>query len=305
MIAMKFTIELEIGFSFLLQAALAQLVTDRETKTHRRGRSKRSYGHCRHRTEIPEAERPPAHPSRSAATSPPLSGEVCRKGGSVICAGHRASSETRLRAPPDGSRRRYRPRSGLIALDAADYRVRRKAEAVLRPLSSPGAMPRRCVSFLKARHSTCRRLSCACSCCTYREAEPGGARGLSEHDPDQVLDETRHLLLTRAVLDRVPAVVAEVESGAEVLLLGLVGTPSSCATRRRSESLTAEKLSFFRNFAFGLRRWSRPRSARRRSGPRVASPRCGPSHDGRREVRCKRSHTPFAPTLTCGLLAGV
>ena len=56
MIAMKFTIELDIGLSFLLQPALAQLVTDRETKTHRRGRSKRSYGHCRRRTEIPEAE---------------------------------------------------------------------------------------------------------------------------------------------------------------------------------------------------------------------------------------------------------
>ena len=58
MIAMKFTIELDIGLSFLLQAALPQLVTDRETKTHRRGRSKRSYGHCRRRTEIPEAEPP-------------------------------------------------------------------------------------------------------------------------------------------------------------------------------------------------------------------------------------------------------
>ena len=59
MIAMKFTIELDIGLSFLLQAALPQLVTDRETKTHRRGRSKRSYGHCRRRTEIPEAEPQP------------------------------------------------------------------------------------------------------------------------------------------------------------------------------------------------------------------------------------------------------
>jgi len=29
---MKFTIELDIGLSFLLQAALPQLVTDRETK---------------------------------------------------------------------------------------------------------------------------------------------------------------------------------------------------------------------------------------------------------------------------------
>ena len=49
MIAMKFTIEPDIGLSFLLQAALPQQVTDRETKTHRRGRSKRSYGNCRRR----------------------------------------------------------------------------------------------------------------------------------------------------------------------------------------------------------------------------------------------------------------
>ena len=56
MIAMKFTIELDIGLSVLLHAALPQLVTDRETKTHRRGRSKRSHGHCRRRTEISEAE---------------------------------------------------------------------------------------------------------------------------------------------------------------------------------------------------------------------------------------------------------
>jgi hypothetical protein len=67
MIAMKFTIELDIGLSVLLQAALPQLVTDRETKTHRRGRSKRSNGHRRRRTEIPEAER--------LATTPPVGSE--------------------------------------------------------------------------------------------------------------------------------------------------------------------------------------------------------------------------------------
>ncbi len=44
MIAMKFTIELGIGLSFLPQAAQPQLLTDRETKTHRRRRSKRSHG---------------------------------------------------------------------------------------------------------------------------------------------------------------------------------------------------------------------------------------------------------------------
>jgi hypothetical protein len=70
MIAMKFTIELDIGLSFLLRAA-PQLVTDRETKTHRRGRSKRSYGHCRRRTEIPEAEPSPA--------ARPRDGPHCRR----------------------------------------------------------------------------------------------------------------------------------------------------------------------------------------------------------------------------------
>jgi hypothetical protein len=63
--AMRFPIELDIGLSLLLlQAALPQLVTDRETKTHRRERSARSYGHCRRRTEIPEAEPSPAARSR-------------------------------------------------------------------------------------------------------------------------------------------------------------------------------------------------------------------------------------------------
>jgi len=42
MIAITFTIERDIEHSFLLQAALPQLMTDRGTKTHRRERSKRS-----------------------------------------------------------------------------------------------------------------------------------------------------------------------------------------------------------------------------------------------------------------------
>jgi hypothetical protein len=86
MIAMKFTIELDIGLSFLLQAALPQLVTDRETKTHRRGRSKRSYGHCRHRTEIPEAEPSPA--------ARPRDGPHCRR------------AEVKLPQDPPGDRYR-------------------------------------------------------------------------------------------------------------------------------------------------------------------------------------------------------
>jgi hypothetical protein len=73
MIAMKFTIELEIGLSFLLRSALPQLVTDRATNTHRRGRSKRSYGHCRRRTEtrkrnplFPGADRRPLQPASTS-----------------------------------------------------------------------------------------------------------------------------------------------------------------------------------------------------------------------------------------------
>ena len=80
MIAMKFTIELDIGLSFLLQAALPQLVTDRETKTHRRGRSKRSYGHCRRRTEIPEAERLPGRCGAVAWEKPALPPGGCQLG---------------------------------------------------------------------------------------------------------------------------------------------------------------------------------------------------------------------------------
>jgi len=74
MIAMKLTIELDIGLSFRPQAALPQLVTDRETKTHRCGRSKRSFGHCRRRTEIPEAEPLAAQAAKRLALSLPQGG---------------------------------------------------------------------------------------------------------------------------------------------------------------------------------------------------------------------------------------
>jgi hypothetical protein len=42
---------------------------DRETRTHRRGRSKRSYGHCRRRTDISEAETSPGC-GRWSSTAP-------------------------------------------------------------------------------------------------------------------------------------------------------------------------------------------------------------------------------------------
>jgi hypothetical protein len=56
MIVTTFTIELDIGLTYLCSLALPLASDRRETKTHRRGPSKRSYGHCRRRTEIPEAE---------------------------------------------------------------------------------------------------------------------------------------------------------------------------------------------------------------------------------------------------------
>src|SRR4051794_10516119 len=58
MIVMTFTIELDIGLSCHLQSALplAWLATDRATKTHRRGRSKRS-------RPLPAPHPPPPLPS--------------------------------------------------------------------------------------------------------------------------------------------------------------------------------------------------------------------------------------------------
>src|SRR5664280_387678 len=96
MIAMKFTIELDIGLSFLMQAALPQLVADRETNTHRRGRSKRSYGHCRRRTEIPSgsatgAARPPGWWRRRRSARP----RRMRSGGRTRAANRPASSQSR------------------------------------------------------------------------------------------------------------------------------------------------------------------------------------------------------------------
>jgi hypothetical protein len=56
MIAMTFTIERDIGRSFPLQSALPLASGRPRDNIHRRWGSKRSYGRCRRRTEIPEAE---------------------------------------------------------------------------------------------------------------------------------------------------------------------------------------------------------------------------------------------------------
>jgi hypothetical protein len=70
MIVTTFTIELDTGLSHLLQSAL-RLANDRSRDTHRRERSKRSYGHCRRRTEIPESERgaPPVYGKHPTSTT--------------------------------------------------------------------------------------------------------------------------------------------------------------------------------------------------------------------------------------------
>ena len=44
MVVMKFIIEIEIELFLPLKSALPKLQTDRNTKTHRRGRSKQQYG---------------------------------------------------------------------------------------------------------------------------------------------------------------------------------------------------------------------------------------------------------------------
>jgi hypothetical protein len=90
---MKFTIELKIGL-LPLQAALPQLVTDRETKTHRRGRSKRSYGHCQRRTEIPEAEPLRALRLHAGAFRRRPRLRVSHRTRPVVCRGDRASTGT-------------------------------------------------------------------------------------------------------------------------------------------------------------------------------------------------------------------
>jgi hypothetical protein len=53
---MKFNIELDIGLPFLVQAALPQLITDRETKTHRRARPSDRTAVVDAALKIPEAE---------------------------------------------------------------------------------------------------------------------------------------------------------------------------------------------------------------------------------------------------------
>ena len=80
---------------------------------------------------------------------------VCRKTGSVMCAGHGASNETRLRSPRDRSRRAYRPpygsRSGRTAQAS---RVRASCSRSRTRSGSPGHHPR---SWSREALAACRR----------------------------------------------------------------------------------------------------------------------------------------------------
>jgi hypothetical protein len=94
MIVTTFTIELDIGLTYLLQAALTQLVTDRETTPIVVGRPS-------DRTAIAGAalrSRKRNATGTLVALSRHFGGALrraCRKTGSVTCVGHGASNGTR------------------------------------------------------------------------------------------------------------------------------------------------------------------------------------------------------------------
>jgi len=70
MIAMKFTIELDIGLSFLAPAALPQLVTDPETKLIVVGGPSDRTAIADAALKIPQGEPSPGIPSRDATPHP-------------------------------------------------------------------------------------------------------------------------------------------------------------------------------------------------------------------------------------------
>ena len=77
MIAMTFTIELGIGFAFLLQAALPQLVTDRDTKLLCRARQLIVMRGQADRTAIADARtEDPGSGTSSGSQSAPLAAAV-------------------------------------------------------------------------------------------------------------------------------------------------------------------------------------------------------------------------------------
>jgi len=67
---MNFIIELKIGLFFPLKSALLKPKTDRNTKTHRRGRSKQSYGLADDAPEIRSGTRSRRRTARAGVLNP-------------------------------------------------------------------------------------------------------------------------------------------------------------------------------------------------------------------------------------------
>src|SRR5436305_13414815 len=67
---MKFIIEIEIGALLPAEVCSVKAKTDRDTKTHRRGRSQATVRPCRRRTEIPERRPKQTQHSQSGALDP-------------------------------------------------------------------------------------------------------------------------------------------------------------------------------------------------------------------------------------------
>jgi hypothetical protein len=122
---MRSTLRLDIGLSLLLRC-VSPLVTDRETRTHRRGRSKRSYGHCRRRTDISEAEPLAGTPPGYGRLSRRPRLRVSRKTRPVMCRGDGASTGTPAapalgrKQPSHGASRRCRSGRNAVVRAAAD-----------------------------------------------------------------------------------------------------------------------------------------------------------------------------------------
>jgi hypothetical protein len=93
MIVMKSAFRLDIGLSFLQQCALP-LVTDRETRTHRRGRSKAIVRPLPAPHRDPGSGTPTGTPTALSRDFATAGKGVNRKGGSVMCAGQGTSNET-------------------------------------------------------------------------------------------------------------------------------------------------------------------------------------------------------------------
>ncbi len=201
MIVMTFTIELESGLSFVLQSALP-LASDRSPdETHRRGRSKRSYGHGRRRTEIPEAEPPTAHPSRWQGQRCQAT-EGCAEGLVRMCVSHAASNETRCARLGTGAGVRRPPETA----PAADEEQERSASLRI-STREQSSTPR----SMRARHRGWRRWRAGSHPRRARRRTCHGPPFSGEPKQQRGLPEVYAVVISRHVSHRESA-----ESGAAV-----------------------------------------------------------------------------------------